>query len=100
MDILNDSLPGWSRRKYLKDTIGLIQEEKHFLKHELTKIFGDQMKIFPSEANFFVAENTNSTVQIIAGKRNSDPKLRKLYRTGTGLLQNCRKRSSGKCTTD
>ena len=54
MDILNDSLPGWSRRKYLKDTIGLIQEEKHFLKHELTKIFGDQMKIFPSEANFLL----------------------------------------------
>lgn len=52
MDILNDSLPGWSRRKYLKDTIELIQEEKHFLKHELTKIFGDQMKIFPSEAIF------------------------------------------------
>lgn len=52
MDILNDSLPGWSRRKYLKDTIELIQEEKRFLKHELTKIFGDQMKIFPSEANF------------------------------------------------
>ena len=54
MDILNDSLPGWSRRKYLKDTIGLIQEEKHFLKHELTKIFGNQMKIFPSEANFLL----------------------------------------------
>jgi threonine-phosphate decarboxylase len=54
MDILNDSLPGWSRRKYLKDTIGLIQQEKHFLKHELTKIFGDQMKIFPSEANFLL----------------------------------------------
>ena len=42
------------RRKYLKDTIELIQEEKHFLKHELTKIFGDQMKIFPSEANFLL----------------------------------------------
>ena len=54
MDILNDSLPGWSRRKYLKDTIELIQEEKRFLKHELTKIFGDQMKIFPSEANFLL----------------------------------------------
>ena len=54
MDILNDSLPGWSRRKYLKDTIGLIQEEKRFLKHELTKIFGNQMKIFPSEANFLL----------------------------------------------
>jgi histidinol-phosphate/aromatic aminotransferase/cobyric acid decarboxylase-like protein len=31
-----------------------IQREKHFLKHELTKIFGDQMKIFPSEANFLL----------------------------------------------
>ena len=38
----------------VKDTIELIQEEKHFLKHELTKIFGDQMKIFPSEANFLL----------------------------------------------
>lgn len=54
MDILNDSLPGWSRRKYLKNTIGLIQEEKHFLKHELTKIFGNQMTIFPSEADFLL----------------------------------------------
>ena len=54
MDILDDSIPGWNRRKYLKDTIELIQEEKHFLKHELTKIFGDQMKIFPSEANFLL----------------------------------------------
>ena len=54
MDILNDSLPGWSRRKYLKDTIELIQEEKEFLKHELTKIFGNQMTIFPSEADFLL----------------------------------------------
>mgnify|MGYP000431335116 CR=1 FL=1 len=40
--------------KLQKDTIELIQEEKRFLKHELTKIFGDQMKIFPSEANFLL----------------------------------------------
>lgn len=52
MDILDDSIPGWNRRKYLMDTIELIQKEKEFLKHELTKIFGNQMTIFPSEADF------------------------------------------------
>lgn len=65
MDILDDSLPGWSRRKYLKDTIELIQEEKHFLKHELTKIFGDQMKIFPSEANFLLLKTQISLYRLL-----------------------------------
>lgn len=37
MDILDDSIPGWNRRKYLMDTIELIQKEKEFLKHELIK---------------------------------------------------------------
>jgi len=54
MDILDDSIPGWNRRKYLMDTIELIQKEKEFLKHELTKIFGNQMTIFPSEADFLL----------------------------------------------
>lgn len=54
MDILNDSISGWNRRKYLNDTVALIQKEKEFLKQELTKMFGNQITIFPSEANFLL----------------------------------------------
>ena len=30
MDILNDSLPGWSRRKYLKDTIEMCIRDRYY----------------------------------------------------------------------
>jgi histidinol-phosphate/aromatic aminotransferase/cobyric acid decarboxylase-like protein len=52
--ILEDVPGKWSRKQYLADTVRLIKEEKKFLIQELTIIFGQKMRIFPSDANFLL----------------------------------------------
>lgn len=57
------------------------------------------MKIFPSEANFLLLKTQIPLYRLLLERgiliRNCAN-----YTGSTGLLQNCRKRSSGKCTTD
>lgn len=46
----------WDRVQYINNTIQVIQEEKGKLRKDLINIFDEEIRIFPSEANFLLVK--------------------------------------------
>jgi histidinol-phosphate/aromatic aminotransferase/cobyric acid decarboxylase-like protein len=66
--ILTDVPGKWNRKQYLDDTVRLIQEEKEFLIRELINIFGQEIKIFASDANFLLLRTSVPLYEKLLGQ--------------------------------
>ena len=50
----NDREKAWNREQYVEETVRCVRQEREFLVGGLKKILGDEITIFPSEANFLL----------------------------------------------